>query len=155
MIRRRANSQRGNVLLEFALSSTLLVLLLFGTFQFGFAFFQYNSLVNAIRNGTRYASMAKISNQGNGVIPAGYISAIRNTVVYGNPNPGESATPIVHGILPGDVEVLVGFDVKFVPQTVTVRVKKFEIDAVLRKFVINNKPSLQMPFTGQYCPIGC
>ncbi len=155
MKRRRQSSENGNVLVEFALSSTLLMLLLFGTFQFGYAFFQYNALVNAIRNGTRYASMARISNQGNGVVPANYITAIRNTVVFGDPNAAQDARPLVKGLTPGNVEVTVGFDPKFVPLTVRVRVTRFEIDAIIRTFVINGKPSLQMPFLGQYCPTGC
>jgi len=147
--------QRGNVLIEFALSSTLLVFLLLGTFQFGYAFYQYNSLVNAVRSGVRYASMAKISNQGNGTLSADYIDSIRKTVVYGSPVATQEDTPVVRGLAPSDVEVEVGFDGKFVPQIVTVRVTRFTVDAIVRNFTINGKPSLQMPFLGQYCPVGC
>ena len=155
MISRNKRKPNGNVLVEFALSSSLLMFLFMGTFQFGYSFYQYNTLTNAIRGGVRYASMAKISNPGNGTVPATYIDAIRNTVVYGSPVVGDSPTPIVKGLKPSDVDVTVTFDAKFVPQTVTVKVNQFVIDAVVKKFTINGKPSLQMPFLGQYCPVSC
>src|SRR5436190_11955685 len=60
--KRLLGSRSGNVMIEFALSASMLVTLLLGTFQFGYAFYKYNALVNAVRGGTRYASMTKISN---------------------------------------------------------------------------------------------
>jgi Flp pilus assembly protein TadG len=151
VLRRR----NGNVFVEFALSATLLVFLFLGTFQFGYTFYLYNALTNAVRSGARYASMAKISNNGNGAVPANYQTAIRNVVVYGSPTVPVNAIPVVPGLSPSDVGVIVTWDSKFVPQTVTVRVNSFQIDALVRKFSINNKPSLQFPYMGQYCPIGC
>ena len=147
--------RNGNIFVEFALCSSLLLLLFLGTFQFGFAFYNYTELVNAVRSGARYASMAKLSNQGNGVVPAAYTTAIQNMVVYGTTAPSQSATPLVAGLLPSNVSVNVSFDGKFVPQSVTVKVNNFTIDTVVKQFPITDKPSLQMPFVGQYCPIGC
>ncbi len=150
---RTRRKQGGNVLVEFALASTVLVFLFLGTFQFGYSFYQYNSLVNAVRGAARYASMAKISNMGNGATPATYSDAVKNMVVYGSPTGGTK--PIVYGLTTADVNVTVGYDAKFVPINVTVNVSQFTIDAVVKKFVINSKPSLKMPFTGSYCPTGC
>ena len=147
--------RNGSVFVEFALCATLLLLVFLGTFQFGFAFYNYNELTNAVRSGARYASMAKISNQGNGVVPTAYTTAIKNMVVYGSPSPSQSATPRVAGLLPANVSVTVDFDAKFVPQTVTVKVSSFTIDTVVKQFPITDKPSLQMAFVGQYCPISC
>jgi Flp pilus assembly protein TadG len=147
--------RNGNVLVEFALSSSLLMFIFMGTFQFGYSFYQYNTLTNAIRGGVRYASMAKISNSGNGSVPSAYITAIRNTVVYGSPVISDNPKPIIKGLQPSDVDVAVTFDAKYVPTAVTVKVTKFTIDAVVKQFTINGKPSLQMPFLGQYCPVSC
>lgn len=147
--------RNGNVLVEFALSTSLLMFLFLGTFQFGYSFYQYNAIQNAVRGGVRYASMAKISNMGNGVLSPTYIDNVRNMVVYGSPTATDASKPIVPGLLPSNVDVSVAFDTKFVPQTVTVKITSYTIDAVVKKFPITNKPLLQMPFLGQYCPISC
>ena len=40
-------------MVEFALSATILMLIFLGTFQFGYAFYQYNTLANAVRGAAR------------------------------------------------------------------------------------------------------
>lgn len=150
---RRFGSRRGNAFVELALCSTVLMLIFTGTLQFGYSFYQYNSLINAVRGGARYASMATISNQGNGILPNSYVTAVQNTVVYGSPT--ASSTPIVPGLTTSDVDVTVIFDGLFVPKTVTVKIKTFTIDGIVKKFTMSDKPSLQMQFLGQYCPVSC
>jgi len=157
MIRRPCcRSRRGNVLLEFALTSSLMMFLLLGTFQFGQALHTYNSLVNAVRHGARHASMAKISNSGNASLSSAYVDAVRNAVVYGDPTVSDTEkVPIVPGLEPSQVDVQVEFDSGNVPRSVTVRLNSYTINAVGTSFTIQNKPSLQMPFLGQYCSTGC
>lgn len=157
MTPRTASRDRGgNVLLEFALTTSLMMFLLFGTFQFGQALLTYNNLVNAVRHGARYASMAKISNSGNAVLSNAYIDAARNAVVYGDPFVTDSnQTPIVAGLTPSQVDVQVEFDAGNVPRMVTVRLNSYTINAIGTNFTIQNKPSLQMSFLGKYCSTGC
>jgi Flp pilus assembly protein TadG len=150
---RPTRKRNGSVMVEFALSATILMLIFLGTFQFGYAFYQYNTLANAVRGAARYASMAKISNSGNGVVPTAYADKVKNTLVYGDPAGG--TTPVVAGLATSNVDVSVGWDAKYVPLSVTVKLSSFEINAVVKKFTITNKPSLQMPFLGQYCPLSC
>lgn len=155
---RRPSSQgrRGNVMLEFALTSSIMMFLLLGTFQFGQGLLAYNNLVNAVRHGARYASMAKISNSGNATLSSAYVDAVRNAVVYGDPFVPDSAKiPVVSGLEPSQVDVQVMFDAGNVPRNVTVRLNSYTINAVGTSFTIRNKPSLQMPFLGDYCPTGC
>lgn len=148
--------RRGNALLEFALTSSLMTFLLLGTFQFGQGLLTYNSLVNGVRHGARYASMAKISNSGNASLSSAYVDAVRNAVVYGDPAVAETdKPPIVPSLQPSQVDVQVEFDAGNVPRNVTVRLNSYTINAVGTSFTIRNKPSLQMPFLGQYCPTGC
>lgn len=142
-------------MIEFALCSTLLILFFLGTFQFGFAFYQYNLLNSAVRGGVRYASLAKISNQGNGILSSAYILNVQNVVVYGTPTPTGSSTPIIPGLTAANVDVSIGVDARFVPLTVTVKINTMTIDAIVKTFTITGKPVLQMPFLGQYCPVGC
>ena len=47
----------GNTFVEFVLSFFLLFTVWGGIFQFGYAFFTYNSLVNAVHSGARFASL--------------------------------------------------------------------------------------------------
>ncbi|MBX9600289.1 MAG: pilus assembly protein [Bryobacteraceae bacterium] len=154
-MRRRAGSEKGNALVEFAISATLLVTLFAGIFQFAYTFYLYNELTNAVRAGTRYASLAKISNMGDGSLPPTFQSNVRNIVVYGSPSPAMDAKPVVPGLRPQDVEVQIGFDSRLVPRAVTVRITRLTINAVFRQFTLTNKPVLNMPFFGQYCPTGC
>src|SRR5437773_2637207 len=49
-------AQRGQSLLELAAVLPLLLLIAFGATEFGRAYYQYNTLSKAIRNGARYMS---------------------------------------------------------------------------------------------------
>ena len=47
--------ERGNALIEFALSFFLLFAMFAGIFQFAYSFYVYNALVTAVREGARRA----------------------------------------------------------------------------------------------------
>ena len=51
--RRFADDQRGSPAVEFALTAPILILMVFGIVQFGFAFFNYNEMMNGAREGAR------------------------------------------------------------------------------------------------------
>src|SRR5579859_2105127 len=48
--------QRGLAMVEFAISVPVLLLLMFGTFEFGHFLIQYNTLNDAVRNAARYVA---------------------------------------------------------------------------------------------------
>lgn len=48
-------AQRGNSMIEFVLSATALMLILFGTIEFGLVLYTYHTVSNAARLGSRWA----------------------------------------------------------------------------------------------------
>jgi len=152
----RFGSRRGNVMVEFALSATLLTTVFTGVFQFGYSMYLYNQLVEAVRAGTRYASLANISNTGDRSTPSAFSSAVKNMVVFGTPSPGNSPTPVVPNLGIGQVAVSVdyGASPNTVPQNVTVSISSYTIDAIVKTYTITGKPALTMPYFGQYCASG-
>ena len=64
---RSSRNQRGETLIEFALSFTTFLMTLFGTFQFGIAVWQYNMMSNLAQEGARWAS---VRGAGSGAIAA-------------------------------------------------------------------------------------
>ena len=149
----RFGSRRGNAMIEFAIAATLLTSIFTGVFQFGYSMYRYNELVSAVRAGVRYASVLKISNSGNSTLSSAYTDAVKNMVVYGNPSPGNSPTPLISGLGTGNVTVSATFDTggQHVPTYVTVKVNSFSVDAVFKTYTFTNKPTLTMPFLGLYC----
>jgi Flp pilus assembly protein TadG len=151
---RRFGARRGNALIEFALSSTLLIYVFTGVFQFGYSMYLYNELEAGVRAGVRYASLAGISNNADSSIPAAYTTAVQNMVVYGTPSPGASPVPVIKGLTPGVVTVGVNFDSGHVPTDVSVNISTYSVDAIFKTFTFTNKPVLKMPYFGKYCSNG-
>src|SRR6266478_744161 len=92
----------GHIMLEFALGSGLLVAAFGGTFGFGYTFYQYNSLANAVNDGARYASLRPYNSTT--VTPSpDFLLAVKNMVVYGNPAGG--AVPVAPGLTTDQVKL--------------------------------------------------
>src|SRR5215831_9208588 len=87
--------QRGQSLAEFAVVLPLLLLIVFGITEFGRAYYQYNTLCKAIRNGARYMSSHTYSSAN--------ITNAQNMVVYGNT--AGSGTPVVPGLTTAKIVV--------------------------------------------------
>jgi Flp pilus assembly protein TadG len=142
------NTQRGNAIIEFAVSFAFLFSVFTGVFQFGYAFYQYNALENAVRGGARYASL-RVYDSATSTPSAAYLSAVRNMVLYGNPTGG--TVPITRGLTPDKVSVTMTFE-RNVPHRVAVAVVNYQIDAVFTRLSLNNKPKVSFPFLGRYAP---
>src|SRR5690349_6943876 len=82
----RGRVERGEALIEFALSFFLIFAIFSGIFQFGYTFYVYNSLVNAVREGARYASI-KPYDSTTTTPSSAFQTAVQNMVVYGDANP--------------------------------------------------------------------
>ena len=78
----KAKNERGAELLEFALVLPLLILLVLGAIEFGRAYFTYNILAKAVRDGARYAATSEVSSTG--TLDATALTKSKNIVVYGN-----------------------------------------------------------------------
>jgi len=148
------DSQRGragNVMLEFALGAGLLVAAFGGTFGFGYTFYQYNSLANAVNDGARYASLRPYNSTTITPKPD-FLLAVQNMVVYGNPAGG--TVPVVPGLTTDKVQLTPAFSspVAGVPIAMTVYINGYQIDAMFAKNTLNNKPQVTYPYIGIYSP---
>lgn len=133
-MRRRA----GTALIEFAAALILLSGMFTGIFQVGYTFFTYTTLVNAVRAGARYASLQAPNSN---VADPEFAKSVVNMVVYGDPRPAPSATPVVKGLAPDNVELTLG------TSTATVSVRGFAIDALFTKVSLAGRPTVTFPFT--------
>lgn len=77
-------AERGQALVEFAILLPLVVVMFFGIIQFGFLFGGQIALVNAVREGTRYASTSPVNSN-----PT---TQVRNAVAGGVPGYTGTAT---------------------------------------------------------------
>lgn len=99
VISARWTKQRGAAMVEFAIVSPLLLLLMLATFEFGRMISQYNTLTKAVRDGARYAaSTAAGGTTGIVNITSSIQSAVTNLVVTGVAN--GSGAPLLPGAAP-------------------------------------------------------
>lgn len=145
--RLRRRRQGGNALIEFAIAFGFLFPVLTGTFQFGYAFFIYNELQNAVRQGARYAAF-KTYDSSSSTPSTAFANSVKNVVVYGNPTGG--TTPIVPSLTTDNVNLQVTYAAG-VPDMMTVSIQNYTLDAFLRTFSIN-KPSASFSYVGVYAP---
>ncbi len=103
----RCGARSGSALIELTLAVPLLVSLFLGSFQFGYAFYLYNELTQAVRAGGRYASVRHYLSLTE-TPSADYALAVRNMVVYGHPAGG--TVPVVPGLAPENVNVEMIFE---------------------------------------------
>jgi Flp pilus assembly protein TadG len=138
----RARRRWGSAALELSLFIPILVSLFVGTWTFGYSFFLYSKLVAGVRAGARYASVT-VYDAAN---TAAYKSAVRNVVVYGSPAAG--AKSVVPNLTTAHVTVAMTPAVG-APAAVTVAISGYKLAIPV---TLNGKPSLRMPFLGNYVP---
>ena len=129
---KRRRSQQGNTLIEFAVSLLLITTTFTGAFQIGCSLYSYNRLVNAVREGARYASINSDADSS---------EAVRNMVVYGDPKPDPAARPLISGLSQKNVQLVTG------AKSVTVAIRDFQIDGLFSKLHLNGRPTVTFPFT--------
>jgi len=157
----RLGSRRGNAMIEFALASLILIPLFFGAFQFGYTFYVYNLLCTQIRAASRYGSV-RTFNAGNSSSITAFKTAVKNVVLTGDPS--GSGTVIAPGLAATNIDVqITGADGNPASATnIPVNVKvttatgdnAYKVNALIATFSFTGKPSLQIPYTGQFAPIG-
>jgi Flp pilus assembly protein TadG len=141
-------SRQGSALLEFALAASILVPLFTGTFQFGYTLYVYNNLQSAVRGGARYASMRSYDSASS--TPSNQFStAVKNMVIFGNPD--GTGQPVSRGLTPSNVQIQPNMN-GAAPESITVQIAAYTIDAVFTSFTFNGKPSTTFPYTGTAAP---
>jgi len=78
--RNQPSRDRGASLVEFALISPFLLLLLLGTIEFGYVFGQYNEVRHAAREGARYAAVSNPDLDGGGIGSSDVVNAVCNSI---------------------------------------------------------------------------
>ena len=103
MKRIQSKSQSGVAVIEFALVLPILVVLLLATAEFGRAFYQYNTLTKAIRDGARYLSDNSLNGAGVIELNGSASVAAKNLIVFGNS--AGSGNPLLEGLSAGDITI--------------------------------------------------
>jgi Flp pilus assembly protein TadG len=144
-----ARDRAGNIMIEFALGSGILVMAFVGTFQFGYTFLQYNNLENAVARGARYASL--IPYDSTSTFPTSTFStAVKNMVVYGTPTAGTS--PALPGLTTTNVNLTVTFT-NAVPSAMTISISGYSINSIVATSTLTNKPKITYAYQGIWTPI--
>ncbi len=108
---RRKHAERGASLVEFALVAMTFFLALFGVLEVGRLLWVHNTLTEAVRNGTRYATLHTPNE-----------AQVKAVVVYGSAAPAAGAHPVAAGLTTNMVNVTYSspFGVKIGSVTVTI-----------------------------------
>ncbi len=150
---RRWGGRAGSAMVEFALGSTILVTVFASAFQYGYIFYQYNALENAVINGAHYASQYRYTSLTS--TPSGtFTTNVKNMVVYGDPT-GTNTTPIVKNLATTNVNLTVGMlgsGTNLVPSSMTVFITGFTIDGLFGSFTCTNKPAVTYAYQGIFSP---
>jgi len=123
--------RKGTALIEFAGSLVLISTVFTGVFQLGQSFYTYNRLVNAVRQGARFASRQPEAN-----------GAVQKLIVYGVPDPAPDAAPLIRGLSERNVQVIVA------DHKATVVIRDFTLAGMFSSTVLDGKPSVTFPVAG-------
>jgi Flp pilus assembly protein TadG len=151
--RRPWGSRAGNAMVEFALGSTILVTVFGAAFQYGYIFYQYNALENAVMNGARFASQYRYDSLTSTPSTA-FSTAVKNMVVYGDPT-GTSTTTLLKNLGTGNVDLTVtmlGTGTNLIPSAMTVSINSYTVDAIFGSFTCTNKPTVTYAYQGVFAP---
>jgi Flp pilus assembly protein TadG len=152
----RSRRQRGNAMIEFALSALVLATMFLATFQFGYTFYVYSRLQTAIRNGARYASIRTIRT-GSSASITNFKTAVQQMVVYGSPT-ATAGTPVVPGLTTSGITVNVtgssgaAASSSVMPYKVQVYVSNYSLDALFKTYSFSSKPYENFPYVGIWQP---
>jgi Flp pilus assembly protein TadG len=142
-MKRRSRLRGGMAVIEFALAFGLLWMLLSGCFRLGYSIYLYQSLLNAVAGAGRYAARVDFDEPNHT-----FAGAVKNMAVYGNPAGGTAA--LVPGLTTGNISVTWTTDVKGVPDTITIKVTNYSVNAVFQSFTWSGKPSVTVCYAGSY-----
>jgi Flp pilus assembly protein TadG len=140
----RRGSNRGNALVEFAVSFSLIWVLFSGVFQIGYATYIYNSLVTQVGNSARYAARIDFDSTNTNV----FTTRVRNMVLFGNPQ--GSGSVMIPDLKPEQIRVSWSKDAAGLIETVTVSIEGYAINGLLREFKLTGKPNATVRYAGNY-----
>jgi len=132
--------ERGSTLVEYAIGATVFIMATFAVLEFGRAVWAHNALSDAARRGARFAVLN---------VPGGNSDiAIKNLVVYGNPNGGTK--PLLPGLSTANVQIARSSDFSVNSGTATVSITGYKFQFVLPMLPRSiNMPSYSTTLTGE------
>ena len=148
MKRRRS----GSVVVELALALPVLVALFLGTLQFGYSFYIYDELEQAVRAGARYASL-RVYASSTATPDAAFATAVQNVVLYSNPAGGTQ--PAAPGLTRTNVAITMemrGSGAALTPIFVTVAINNYHLPMITSSILLTNKPASRFPYLGVFSP---
>ena len=99
--------QRGVAIVEMALVTPILLVLLLVTADLTRAFIEHNTVTKAVRNGARYVARNALDGSTGVVnIDAALANETQNLVVYGSTAPAGGALPVVPGLTLANITVV-------------------------------------------------
>ncbi len=135
--RRHRSNERGSTLVEFSITGAIFLLALFGVLDFGRLLWTHNALADAARHGARHAVSSSVTST----------AAIKNMVVYGNPNGGTN--PVVSGLTASNVEIVYD-NVGLGRGTATIKIKGHHFKFAALFFGVDMlMPDYQTTLTGE------
>ncbi len=145
---RLRRDRKGNAMIEFVLGSGILVTAFTATFQFGYIFYRYNTLENAVSTGARWASLAAYDSP-TATPSTAFRTSVKNMVVYGTPTAGTS--PVLPGLTTDNVMLSVSFT-SGVPGVMKVYITGYTIDGIFGSMNCTNKPVVLYYYQGIWAP---
>src|SRR6266404_1375193 len=123
------NPERGNAMIEFAISWVVIWLVFTGVYQFGYSFYVYNALQTAASDAAQLGAKMNYDTSD----ASSFNTALTNMVVYGDTTVPQNAKPIVLGLTTDNVNVSVNPS-SAMPTDITVTIQNFQVDALFTKF---------------------
>ena len=136
-------SQRGNVIVEFALGWSLIWLLFSGLYHYGYSFYVYNMLQTSVANAAQLASQLNYDTSATET----FTSQIQSMSLYGDPS-ATSGTPLVPGLSGSNIAVTITLS-NSVPTDVTVDIVNFSFSTIFNTVTLNGKPRVTVAYRGQ------
>lgn len=133
--------QKGSVIVEFSIAATIMLLLMCGIVQIGYAFLGYERLTNAVHAGARYASI-RTYDSASSTPSSSFSTAVKNVVIYGDP--GGTGIPVMPGLTASNIDLTVVF-INNIPNQVKVSIVNYQLGA----YAVNNKPFAIFPYVGR------
>lgn len=143
-----ARRRRGGVMIEFVLSLTFLITLFIGGWAYGYGFYIYGELENAVRNGARYAS--KLPYDSNSSTPSStFLTKVQQMTVYGDPTVS-NGTPVAPNLTTSNVSLTVTMT-NGAPTAMQVAITGYTLPGYWNA-TLNNKPYVWFPYLGYWSP---
>ena len=140
----RRRKMRGSVMVEFALGSAMVLVILAGVLEFGYSFYIYNSLQSSVRDAARYASLRPYD------LSSGqeWQTAVKNMALYGDPAADGSGAPMIPHLDLSQITVT-STPAGTVPEDVSVQIDGVTINTFFRQITLNGNPRATFRFMGR------